>query len=235
MQYIVELEQRDGGGQDAYDSIRSDIIFGRLQPGEPLRLERLRKIYGVSVGTLREALCRLTPQGLVVAEEQRGFHVAPCSMDGLREIAELRLLLETHAMKQSFAAGDMEWEGRVVAAHHKLARMEASLQAKSKPSPRAWKHYDFEFHNALVSACGSGALLETHAAVYHRYLRFQMVFGAFRGAAAAAEHRDLLAAALQRDSDQACTILATHIRSCVEYVAAREMPAAQALSKARNV
>ena len=58
----------------------------------------------------------------MVAEGLRGFEVAPVSAENLREIAAMRLLLESHALTQSFKAGDMEWEGRVVSAYHKLRR-----------------------------------------------------------------------------------------------------------------
>ena len=116
-------------GEQAYERIRSDIIFGRLRPGQRLTLEKLRPAYGVGISTLREILSRLTPEGLVTAEGQRGFQVAPCSAEDLKEIAALRLLIEKDALVKSFQAGDMEWEGRVVASHHKLARLEASLLA----------------------------------------------------------------------------------------------------------
>ena len=79
-------------------------------------------------------LNRLTSEGLVLAEGQRGFEVAPVSAANLKELAALRMLLEGHALEQSFAAGDMEWEGRVVAAHHKLARMEAPHERR-RPQP----------------------------------------------------------------------------------------------------
>ena len=85
--------------------------------------------YGVGIGTLREILSRLAAEGFVLAEGQRGFEVPPVTAQNLRELAELRLLLESHALAQSFAAGDMEWEGRVVAAHHKLEVIERRMLA----------------------------------------------------------------------------------------------------------
>ena len=65
----------------------------------------------------------------MLAEGQRGFEVPPVTAAELREIADLRLLLETHALAQSFAAGDVDWEGRVVAAHHKLDVVERRMLA----------------------------------------------------------------------------------------------------------
>src|SRR5687768_3721660 len=104
--------------ETAYGQIRADILFGRLAPGSKLKLDRLRVDYRTSVSTLREILSRLSSEKLVLAEGQRGFEVAPISVKNLREIAALRLLLEGHALHQSFRQGDVEWEGRVVAAHH---------------------------------------------------------------------------------------------------------------------
>jgi len=57
--------------------------------------------------------------------------------------------------------GDMEWEGRVVSAHHKLAAVEQRVNF-GKPELILWKRYDGEFHQALISNCGSLALMETH-------------------------------------------------------------------------
>lgn len=201
----------------AYRRIRSDIVFGRLPPGQKLRLEALREIYGTSVSTLRELLNRLTSEGLVEAEGQKGFMVARISAGNFREVAAMRLLLEGHAMAQSFAAGDMEWEGRIVAAHHKLAQMERRMLAQDRAEPELWKRYDWEFHHALISACGSRVLQETHSAIYDKYLRYQMVAVIFRGAAAADEHRLLLECAMSRDIGRAQTILATHINACVDH------------------
>lgn len=202
-------------GDDAYRRIRTDIIFGRLHPGQKLRLEALREDYGVSVSTLREILCRLSSEGLVLAEGRRGFEVAPVSVNDLKELAGLRLLLECHAMQQSFASGDVEWEGRVVSAHHKLAAVERGMTSK-KANHQLWKRYDGEFHQALISSCGSRALLETHAGVFDRYFRYLITF-TYRGDVVPRQHQQLLECALKRDAVRATAILTAHVNDCVEH------------------
>jgi DNA-binding GntR family transcriptional regulator len=214
---MVEDEAASSGDQ-AYKRIRTDLVFGRLKPGQRLILDRMKPAYGVSITTLREILSRLAAEKLVTAEGQRGFQVSDCSADDLREIAELRLLLESSALRASFAAGDVEWEARLVAAHHKLAHVEQRLVSGQDAPLEQWKRYDFEFHNALVSACGSRALLDLHAGVYDRYLRYQMVFGVFRGGVAADEHRELLEAALARRVEAALSILQRHVDACIDAV-----------------
>ena len=202
-------------GENVYRRIRGDLVFGRLAPGQKLTLDWMRESYDASVSTLREILNRLSSEGLIVAEGAKGFAVAPVSPDNLRQVASMRELLEGHALKESFAAGDMEWEGRVVAAHHKLAAMEKRMAAGMRSEAEIWKRYDWEFHHALISACGSRVLLETHALIYDRYLRYQMVAAVYRGEAASGEHRALLESALARDWRAAQKTLSTHIQDCV--------------------
>jgi DNA-binding GntR family transcriptional regulator len=204
----------------AYERIRADIVLARLRPGAKLRLERLADMYGASVSTLREILNRLSSEGLVLAEDQRGFQVMPVSAAGFEDVAAMRLLLETHAIPLSFAAGDLEWEGHLVAAHHKLATLERRMAAGDRDSTDLWKRYDRAFHHALIEACGSETLLDLYAGVFDQYLRYQMAAVVFRGEIAAREHAELLRAALARDAGSACEVLRQHVEGCVAHTLA---------------
>lgn len=203
-------------GEHALTAIRTDILFGRLAPGRRLTLDKLRTAYGVSVSTLREVLSRLAAEDLVVAEGNKGFRVAPVSEQDLNDIADLRRLLEEHALALSFDLGDLDWEGRVVAAHHKLAAIERRLVAGEDVDQQLWKRFDWEFHQALISACGSEHLMRAHAGAFDKYLRYQMIAMSFRGEVAATEHADLAEAAMARDVGRARALLAHHIAGGVE-------------------
>ncbi len=218
MTMLDEPRPTETVGEKTYQRIRADIVSGVLPPGERLTLDRMRDVYEAGVGTLRENLNRLSSEGLVVAEGSRGFQVMPISVANLREVAAMRCLLETHALRESFEAGDMEWEGRVVAAHHKLAAMEQRIKAGARSQAQDWKRYDREFHRALIAACGSQVLLETHAIIYDRYLRYQLVAGVYRGDVAAGEHRRLLDFALRRDWKGAQAMLTKHVNDCVKHM-----------------
>ena len=207
--------------ESSYRRIRADIIFGRLAPGQKLKLDALKESYDTSISTLREILNRLSSEGLVLAEGQRGFQVCPVSVTDLKEIAALRLLLETHALEQSFAQGDMEWEARLVSAHYKLASLERLMATGDASRAEDWKRYDWEFHQTLISACGSKLLIETHSVIFDKYLRYQMVALSYRGDVASREHQALLDAALGRNADAAKQILAAHIEGGVEHALAR--------------
>ena len=213
-----EMQVEDGIGEVAFRRIREDIIAGILPPRRRLKLEALRVSYGASVSTLREILNRLASENLVVAEGQRGFEVAPATPANLLEVADLRLLLESHALRLSLGAGDLDWEGRVVAAHHKLAVVERQLLGGEIERTPQWVGYDFAFHNALISACGSQTLLGLHATVFDRFIRYHMLAASFRGGAVADDHQALFELAMQRDVDGAVQKLAAHIKSGVDHV-----------------
>jgi DNA-binding GntR family transcriptional regulator len=224
-------------GESAYRRIKTDVIFGRLAPGQKLKLEKMAQSYGASISTLREALNRLGSEGLVIAEGQRGFEVAPISADEFRQIAEMRELLECYALESAFEVGDLEWESRIVATHHKLAALEKKMLSGDTSQTELWKQCDWQFHHALISACGSKVLLDAHAAVYDKYLRYQMITVVFRGEAAAIEHQKLLEAGLRRDFPAARKLLNTHIHDCVKHVLAHgnilgDLPVAKAATGA---
>lgn len=200
--------------------IRGDIIAGTLPPGKKLKLDALKTQYEVSVSTLREILNRLASENLVTAEGQRGFEVAPATEANLREVADLRLLLESHALRLSLAAGDLDWEGRVVAAHHKLSVVEQQLLSGDITRTAQWVRYDFAFHNALISACGSRTLLDLHASVFDRFIRYHMLAQSFRGAAVMNDHKAMFELAIARDVEASISKLTTHISVGVDYVLA---------------
>ena len=205
-------------GDIAFRQIRQDIIAGSLAPGKRLKLEALKVRYGASVSTLREILSRLASEGLVLAEGQRGFEVAPATPENFREVADLRQLLESHALALSLRDGDLDWEGRVVAAHHKLSVVERQLLDGEIERTTQWVRYDFNFHYALISACGSKSLLDLHASVFDRFIRYHLLAASFRGPAVADDHKALFDLAMQRDVPRTVQKLREHVLSGVDYV-----------------
>lgn len=205
-------------GETVFRRIRQDIISGALPPGSKIRLEQTKERYSVSVSTLREILSRLTTENLVVAEGQRGFEVSPASRQELLELADLRILLESHAIGLSFATGDLDWEARIVAAHHKLSAIERQLLEGDASRTVDWVRYDWEFHQALVSACNSETLMATLSSVFDRFLRYHLLAESFRGKPVVDDHRRLFELAMKRDVGGAQDILTRHVRNGTEHV-----------------
>ena len=207
-------------GASTYQSIKRDIIFGDLAPASKLKLETLRKNYNASMSTLRETLNRLASEGFVDALDQRGFFVTPVSKEDLMEVANLRVLLECHALKLSINNGDTDWEGNLVSAHHKLSSMEQKMLSGDDSQKENWKRYDWEFHLALIEACGSRNLISLHSVLYDKYLRYQMLMLTHRGQEAADEHKKMLEAALDRNVEAATKTLTVHIEKGLEHTLA---------------
>jgi len=214
----LEEEPAQGAiNQVAYRRLRNDIIFATLQPGERLKLEPLKAEYRTSVTTLREVLSRLASEGFVAAEGQKGFKVSGVSLDGLREIAQLRQLIECQALGDSIEHGDLHWEGAIVSAHHKLASIEEKMINGDQVDMKLWKRFDREFHTALISARPSAFMLKLHSDVFDHYLRYQMIALGFRGKAAAEEHFMLMKHALARRSSDAVQVLKEHIENGIQH------------------
>jgi len=208
--------------ESLYERLRQDIILGVLPPAAKLKLERLSKGYGVSVNTFRETLSRLAADGLVVAEGQKGFAVLPVSIEDLRDITEMRQLLECHALKQSIAGADLDWEARVVGAHHKLSKIEELVEADPETYGEPWEQANQAFHEALVSNCRSRWLRLYLRAMYDHSRRYRMLSlktKPFPRSQSATEHRRILAAAIKRDAEGAASLLADHILKAAQLAA----------------
>ncbi len=208
-----------------YERLRQDIILGVLPPAAKLKLEKLSKAYEVSVNTLRETLSRLAADGLVVAEGQKGFAVLPVSNEDLRDITEMRQLLECHALKQSIAAADFDWEARVVGAYHKLSKYEERVETEPETYGEQWERANQAFHEALVSNCRSRWLRLYLRAMYDHSRRYRMLSlktKPFPRSQSAEEHRQILDAAIARDAERASRLLADHILKAAQLAAAEE-------------
>ena len=111
----------------AYDLIRQDILHGQLFPSDKLSLEGLSERYGIGTVPLREALNRLSSEGLVERKSHRGFFVSTISMTDLEELVKTRVWLETLALRESIANGDDSWEEELVLSYHRLSRTHRKL------------------------------------------------------------------------------------------------------------
>ena len=82
-----------------YESLKEDIITNKFKPGEELQIDKLAQEFGVSSTPVREALVRLAGAGLVVLMPNRGAQVASFGLQDVKNIWEVRRLLEPHAAK----------------------------------------------------------------------------------------------------------------------------------------
>ena len=200
--------------ETSYNRLRSDIIAGKLAPGAKLRIEELREDYQIGASPLREALNRLAGEGFVTVEEQRGFKVAPISLDDLQDLSRMRIMLECEALRDSIRNGDDEWEANLVAAYHRLQKAEQSYGKNLAE----WERRNEEFHESLVAACASPWLLRLRHILYeqHKRYRFIAILTREEDRDVHLEHGKIMEATLSRDVEAACTATKYHIRRTLE-------------------
>jgi GntR family transcriptional regulator, carbon starvation induced regulator len=201
---------------DVYSRIRKDLLDGVLRPGERLRFEELREVYGVGLSPLREALTRLAGEELVLLEEHKGFRVAPISRSDLLDIAFMRKEIETMGVRLAIQRGDDRWEANVVRAIHELSKR-PTLTAEGRVDPE-WEQRHRAFHVSLVEGCGSPRLLQIHNLLLDhadRYLRLSHYYS-MRPRDSLSEHVDIADAVVVRDADLACALINRHLERTVD-------------------
>jgi len=207
---------RDAGvnlTQSAYEQVRSDILSCRLLPGSKLKIQELCTRCAVSLGAIREALSRLTSEGLVVAKPQRGFRAAPISPQDLSDLTKVRIEIDSLCLRKAIEHGGVDWESRLVAAFHRLSRTPERAAGDPTRSSEEWATAHAEFHTALVEGCGSPWLMRLHNQLYdqsERYRRLSVSL-APRRRNIGDEHQKILDAVLARDAGKAVKLLAQHL------------------------
>ncbi len=195
----------------AYLCIRRDILAGRLSPEEKLKISDLAEALRVSPGAVREALSKLTAEQLVISRDQRGFIVAPLSIDDLRDLTDLRCEVEAIALRRSVQRGDVNWEAAVLASAHRLRRTPMFVDAKRSLVPE-WVDHHASFHATLVSACGSKRMLALHSALYEQSERYRgLSVHLPEKRDVESEHEALMGAALARDANAVVDLMLAHL------------------------
>ena len=169
---------------------------------------------------MREALSRLVSDTLVTTEGQRGFHVAPISSKDFRDIASMRKMLEAEALTESIKNGDDNWEADIVAAYHRLSKMEARLGEKPALYASDWDVLNKKFHDALVAASTNSWSMHFRKILYHqssRYLRVALV-DQTAPRDVSAEHKALFEATMDRNVNLACELSNAHIERTVQVI-----------------
>jgi DNA-binding GntR family transcriptional regulator len=198
--------------EQVYAHLRDAIMRGDHAPGDALKPQELARERGVSLAVVREALVRLVGEGLADRLPNRGFAVPAFSDHRWQQIAEARRTIEPVMLRMSIERGDVDWEARVRATHHRLARTPAYAPEEGAHYTSAWSEAHRAFHRTLLEGCGNPVLLETFDRMWTAS-ELARRFAARRtpDRDGVDEHRRLEEAALARDADTAAEILARHL------------------------
>ena len=208
--------------EQAFEAIRDEVLSARIPPGTKLKLVDYSQRFDMSLSVIREAMGRLAEQGLLQANPQRGFSTVPLSTSDLADLTRARVIIESAALRESIANGDLAWEAAVVAAHHRLASTE--IDDVDGLVNRDFATFHREFHVALLAGSRNVHLESVATSLRDRselYLHWSRYLGSDSCRDIASEHRELAELVVARDADAAAEALERHIQrttdSLIEY------------------
>ncbi len=199
--------------------IRNEIIRGHFAPGQRLRLRDLAKQFNVSTQPIRQALSELEAEGLVKSEPRKGALVTRLTSAELQDIYEIRATLE--AMATSTAIPHLT-EERFDALEQLLLEIDNHLGEGREVVELV--RLNSEFHGTLYAASGRQHLLELTRTLRHRTQHYLHAYMIEQGQMpyAQTEHRAIVAACRERDTERAKAIMYEHVmkagRGIIEYV-----------------
>jgi DNA-binding GntR family transcriptional regulator len=192
----------------ALEQLREAIIMGELQAGTPLRLDELARSLGMSISPIREAVRQLEALGLAKHVPHQGARVVALDVDDLRDLFEVRLALESLAVRR---AAERVTPAQVEGARLHLADLD---HARDATDVRGAMRAHTDFHFALYEACGAPWLLQMIRPAWDRTERFRPALFSAAGELQD-RHREidgrLLDAVAEGDADSAAAALFDHL------------------------
>lgn len=211
---LLETQARSRTAHEfARDALRRAILDGRLRAGTKLRQGQLAAELGVSTTPLREALRDLAAEGFIVIEPQRGAVVRGLRVDEVREIYDLRIILEPVALARSL--GQLT-DDVYVEAEQLMAQMEPERDTSR------WAELNRNFHDLFIAPVANTRLgqilsgLRDSAAVY---VGISLQADPAQMAQASVEHREFVQACRDGDIDQVLAITRVHLQATVDAIA----------------
>lgn len=151
-----------------YREIRRSIIMGHRKPGERLDVNQIAHQYNTSITPLRDALQMLTQEGLVTIKPRSGYFVTRMTLKQLRDMMELRKILEVAAVERAAT--------RITAEQiQELRSVHAGYTGDDDESYDRYTDENRRFHYTLALASGNIELAETIGRLHDRLARFMVL------------------------------------------------------------
>ena len=149
-------------------ALRSEIILGHRKPGDRLAVNDLTVRFGTSVTPVRDALQMLSQEGLITIKPRSGYFVTRITLKALRDMLELREILELAAVERAAEAISEE----------QLTALRNVHAGYSGDDDRAYTRYTDEnrqFHYLLAQASGNQELAQALRSLHDRLARFMVI------------------------------------------------------------
>ncbi|SMD12686.1 GntR family transcriptional regulator [Rhizobium sp. RU36D] len=201
----------------AYLKLRSEILHGELMPGQRLRANDLQAKFQLGLTPIREALMRLSSEGLVDAQTHRGAVVAPVTLKELADLMATRRHIERLCLSMAIDNGDLAWEAEIITSMYLLANTPLPSDLDDLGAATTWEAHHRRFHRALVAACNSEWMMRIWSTLNdhsERYRKIRLLHHKAEGARVrnvTAEHEALKDAVIRRDKALAARLMDEHL------------------------
>ncbi|MBT0956633.1 FCD domain-containing protein [Alphaproteobacteria bacterium KMM 3653] len=213
-------EQKQTMASSIYAQLRKEILDGTRPPSAKLNIRDLSESFSSGLSPVREALNRLSSEGLAQQADNRGFNVQPVSLPELIDLTQARCWVNEIGIRESIKKGGAEWEETIILASHRLIRTPRFLAEEDKLANPDWAVAHKTFHQSLISACGSNWMIDTCSRLFdaaERYRSVARVAGISR-TDPSDEHQDITSAAVDRKADEAVELLNAHFQRTAQLV-----------------
>lgn len=209
--------RRISRSREAYEALRHAIVSAEIAAGEVVDEGEWASRLGMSRTPIREALSRLVQEGLVERVPNRGAFVRETSLEDLRDIYQLRTVLEALAAEEAVHRLTETEILETEAAWTTLAR---SLEAGVTPDYETVGRLDNAFHTMIVSHCTNKRLREFMQGLNQEVLRYQLLTARKLGnvSSTVAQHLTLTQRLKDRDGEALASALKEHIESAADVI-----------------
>lgn len=209
--------RRTSRSREAYEALRHAIVSADIPAGEVVNEGEWAERLGMSRTPIREALSRLVQEGLVERVPNRGTFVREASLEDLRDIYQLRTVLESLAAEE---AVDRLTEAEILETEAAWATLARSLEDGVTPDYETVGRLDNAFHMMIVSHCTNRRLREIMQGLNLEVLRYQLLTARLLGNvnSTVAQHLTLTQRLKERDGARLASELKDHIKSAADII-----------------
>lgn len=198
----------------AYEEIRKNICFGKYGLGHKLVVDDLVKTFAISNTPIKEALNRLTAEGLVEVLPRRGMQVKTVSEKDVKEICDLRLAYETYCARKALKVIDSREDTKLILSNT-IFSFEELIENQSSYDYSSHSKLDQEFHMAIIALSENTMLIREYERLkvinmaINNYARRELPLE--RCKEALTEHKAIYEALIKKDADQLMESIEKHI------------------------
>lgn len=197
--------------------VRTAILNRELRPGSRLRAGEVAQKLGISPTPVKDAFNRLAAEGLIVIEPRRGTFVSAFDARDLRELLDVRRVLELRAAELAIDNVGSQDILRMKSLAMKMEELSASQLDESEVRARRISE-DILFHRILVENCGNRHLIEMHQRVHSYGCIARTPTSLDRRGRTDIDHQAILAALESRSTQELLTVIDAHLRSLIDAI-----------------